>query len=156
MELVTYSDNLNLGVAKSFMEVQNATKILVIEGDQANFQVRKCIAQALGLLPTINLLHAKDVVEGLKIIEQTKLDAIIYSEEDLFDREFLLESLGTTHPPLVLQTEDSEFFKTKQTLEQNIMYVPIYDTLEGMHQVLMLAASLGKRVGSSTRTQEVH
>lgn len=138
------------------MEVHSSTRILVIEGDQANFQVRRCIAQALGLLPDLDLIYAPDVTEGLTIIEKTNLDAIIFSEEDLYERDLLLDSLGVEHPPLVLQTEDSEFFKTKQNLDQRIMYVPIYDTLEGMHQVLLLAATLGQKTSKDRSAQEVH
>lgn len=138
------------------MEVRNATKILVIEGDQTNFQVRKCIAQALGLLPQLDLIYAADVSEGLKMIENYRPDAIIFSEEDLYERDLLLENIGNEHPPIILQTEDSEFFKTKQSLEQDIMYVPVYDTLEGMHQVLVLAATMGKRTKTTQQTQAMH
>jgi hypothetical protein len=134
------------------MEVRISTKILIIEGDHANFQVRKCIAQALGLLPEVDLLYAPDVSEGLQMMEQKKPDAIIFSEEDSSERELLLDCLDDTHPPLVLQTEDCEYFKTKQNLDQKVMYVPVYDTLEGMHQVLILAASLGRKSRSAGKT----
>lgn len=139
------------------MEVNHTSNILVIENDQSNFQVRKCIAQALGLLSSIKLIHAKDVKTGLSMLEKNKFSAIIYSEEDCTEKDSLIQKLGDFHPPLVIQTEDSDYYKHKQSLDQNIMYVPIYDTLEGMHQVLILAATLGgKKTKETTEVLEFH
>ncbi|HMO18789.1 MAG TPA: hypothetical protein PKA63_11375 [Oligoflexia bacterium] len=131
------------------------TTILIIEDDQKNFEVRKCIAQALGLLNTVTLLYARDVSEALHSIDECRPDAIIYSENDTSEKAFLLENLGEKHPPLVCQTSDTEHFKQKQNMLQNIMYVPEYDTLEGMHQVLLLATSMGKRFNDSLSISEV-
>lgn len=133
-----------------------STKILVIEGDQTNFQVRKCIAQALGLNPTVELVYAHDVTEGLRLMDKLLPDAIIFSEDDILEKDFLLESIGHDHPPIVLQTEDPKYFKKKQSLEENIMYVPFYDTLEGMHQVIVLAAALGEKFDSGKRSRALH
>lgn len=137
-------------------EVQKTTKILVIEGDQMNFQVRKCIAQALGLQTSVELVHAPDVTEGLKMIDKINPDAIIFSEEDVLEKEFLLESVGHTHPPIILQTEDPSYFKKKQSIEENIMYVPFYDTLEGMHQIIVLAAALGEKFEGVKTSKALH
>ena len=136
------------------MEVNHTSNILVIENDQSNFQVRKCIAQALGLLSSIKLVYAKDVNTGLLMMGKNKFNAIIYSEEECTEKDILIKKLGNLHPPLVIQTEDSAFYKDKQSLDQNIMYVPIYDTLEGMHQVLILAATLGGRINKSVNQLE--
>lgn len=137
-------------------EVPKTTKILVIEGDQTNFQVRKCIAQALGLNPAIELVYAQDVTEGLRLIDKLSPDAIIFSEEDKLEKDFLLESVGNIHPPIIFQTEDPSHFKKKQSLEENIMYVPFYDTLEGMHQVIVLAAALGEKFESGKTSRALH
>lgn len=137
-------------------EVNKTTKILVIEGDQTNFQVRKCIAQALGLNPTVELVYAQDVTEGLKIMDKLSPDAIIFSEEDTLEKDFLLESVGNIHPPIIMQTEDPNYYKKKQSLEDNIMYVPFYDTLEGMHQVIVLAAALGEKFEGKKTSRALH
>lgn len=137
-------------------EACSSTKILVIEEDQTNFQVRHCIAQALGLTNSIDLIYAYDVSEALRIMEKSSPDVILFSEEDLIEKEMLLDFLGEKHPPLILQTEDDAHFSHKQKTDQKIMYVPVYDTLEGMHQVLMLAASMGQRCKVGSLSQEVH
>jgi len=136
--------------------VNKTTKILVIEGDQTNFQVRKCIAQALGLNPSVELFHAQDVTEGLSFIDKMDPDAIIFSEDDTQEKEFLLESIGHSHAPLIMQTEDPKYFEKKQSIEENVMYVPFYDTLEGMHQVIILAAALGEKFEGKKSSRAVH
>lgn len=137
-------------------EVSKTTKILVIEGDQTSFQVRKCIAQALGLNTSVELVHASDVSEGLKIMDKIHPDAIIFSENDKLEKEFLLDSVGNIHPPIILQTEDASYFNKKQSIEDNVMYVPFYDTLEGMHQIIVLAAALGEKFEGARTSKSLH
>lgn len=137
-------------------EVRKSTRILVIDADQTNFQVRHCIAQALGLLNSIELIHTSDISEGVNIINSKGTDVIIYSEESLTEKKRLLDSLSLDHPPLVLETSDVNHFKKKQNLNQNIMYVPIYDNLEGMHQVLLLAVSLAEKFTTKHSSAEMH
>jgi len=137
-------------------EVRKSTRILVIDADQTNFQVRHCIAQALGLLNSIELIHTSDVSEGVNIINTKGTDAIIFSEESITEKKRLLDSLSLDHPPLVLETSDVNHFKQKQNLNQNIMYVPVYDTLEGMHHVLLLAVSLAEKFTTKQHFSELH
>jgi hypothetical protein len=121
------------------------TKILVIDNDYTSFQVHECIAKALGTLKHVEMVHAADVTEALRVMDKVNPDAILVSEEDSDEQSLLLDSVGTLHPPILLQTNNKVHFDKKQSLEQDVMYVPFYDTLEGIHQLITLLVAMGEK-----------
>ncbi len=127
------------------VELKQNTKILVIDNDYASFQVNECIAKALGTLDHIEMIHSNDVTEALRLMEKIHPDAILVSDENKDEQSLLLDSIGAFHPPILLQTTDTVHFEKKQTLEQDVMYVPFYDTLEGIHQLIMLLVAMGEK-----------
>ncbi len=137
-------------------EAKNTTKILIIDNDQTSFQVQECVAKALGTLKNIELIHAADVTEALSMIDKQIPDAILCSDEDHGEKSLLLDAVGRSHPPILFQTADKNHFKKKQSLEQDIMYVPQYETLEGIHQLLTLAAAMGEKHMGIRTTRAIH
>jgi hypothetical protein len=91
------------------------------------------------------MVHAADVTEALRVMDKVNPDAILVSEEDSDEQSLLLDSVGTLHPPILLQTNNKVHFDKKQSLEQDVMYVPFYDTLEGIHQLITLLVAMGEK-----------
>jgi len=135
---------------------KQSTKILVIDNDYTSFQVNECIAKALGSMKHVEMVHASDVTEALRVMEKMIPDAILVSEEDGDEQSLLLDSIGTSHPPILLQTTNSVHFEKKQSLEQDVMYVPFYDTLEGIHQLITLLVAIGEKHCGKRPNRAVH
>jgi len=137
-------------------EFKQHTKILVIDHDYTSFQVHECIAKALGTLKHVELVHAADVTEALRVMDRVNPDAILVSEEDGDEQSLLLDSVGAMHPPILLQTNDKGHFDKKQSLEQDVMYVPFYDTLEGIHQLITLLVAIGEKHHGKRPNRALH
>ena len=132
------------------------TKILFIDQNEASFQVQRCVAKALSSLPPVQLYHAHDATEALAMIDKLSPDVIIIDEEDLDENELLIDSLGPQHPPIVLQTEENITSPSQFTLNQKITRIPRSESLEGIHQTLLLAAALGVRQHCSRAAVDLH
>ena len=116
-------------------------KILYIDNDEVSFQLRKCMAQALNKLPPVELYHAADATEALLMLEDLEPDVIIIDTEVEEERLLFMDSLVGAHPPVVLQTE-GQTEVSPATLDGSITYIPKDETLEGIHQTLMIAATV--------------
>ncbi len=124
-----------------------------MDNDETSFQVGQCIAKVVSHLPPLELFHANDATEGLQLLENVKPDIIVLDSEFSEESELFAESLASNHPPILLQTEGPSKKNILGALQ--VTPVPRCDSLEGLHQVLTLAASLaGKNNGS--RPDSVH
>jgi DNA-binding NarL/FixJ family response regulator len=119
------------------------TKILVIDEDESSFQIRQCIAKALHGLPPVEMYHAHDATEALAMIERLCPHVILVDYDQPEERELFIDSLSSQHPPIVLETE-GEFTSVQDfSVSQEITYIPRSESLEEMHQELLLVAALG-------------
>ena len=135
----------------------NPTKILVIDSDEAAFQVRQCVAKALAGLPPLELFHARDATEALAMMERLSPDVVILDDAEAEERELFMDSLSLNHPPIVLQTDDPEEIGTPAqfTIDKQVTYIPRNESLEGIHQTLLLAAAIGVKF-TGKHTDAVH
>ena len=118
------------------------TKILFIDADEISFQIRKCIAKALAALPEVELFQAHDANEGLQMIESVRPDVVVFDHEELEEQQLFIDSLTPEHPPVVLQTNTT----LDKTLHQKqVTCIPKSDSLDGIHQALLIAAAIGSR-----------
>lgn len=130
------------------------TKILFIDSDEAAFQIRQCVAQALSDLPPVELYHARDATEALAIMEKLQPDVVVLDEEEQGEKELFLDSLSINHPPIVMQVDEAEQAATKP--QQEVTYVVRNESLEGIHETLMVAASLGVQFTGERALKVVH
>jgi chemotaxis response regulator CheB len=118
------------------------TKILFIDDDEMSFQIRKCIAKALAALPDVELFQAHDATEGLQMIDNVKPDVVVIDHEEIEEQELFIESLSSNHPPIVLQTQTG---RSEKTAAKKITCIPKSDSLEGIHQTLLIAAAIAEK-----------
>lgn len=126
---------------------QQPTKILFIDGDEISFQFQKCMAQIIQGLPTLELFFAADATEGLAMLDSLSPDVIILEHEDLHEQQLFLDSLSALHPPVLVQSDEKNKKGSRNLSSVNLLSlvntIPRSDTLEGIHQKLILAARLG-------------
>lgn len=121
-------------------EVQ-VTKILFIDNDEITFQFRKCMAMALCQLPPVELYHASDATEGLSLLEDLKPHVVILDDESPEECTLFLENLSKEHPHIIVQSDNfAESSSRKCAFEVTV--IERNDTLEGIHNTLLKAASL--------------
>lgn len=132
---------------------ERATKILFLDNDEHSFAIRQCIARALVDLPPVELFHASDATEALSMLEELTPDVIVLDEEVQEECDLLLDSLGSSHPPIVLQTEKN--IKNTPALGAEITYLQKSESLEGMHKTLVLATSIGSKKGRNLATKGI-
>lgn len=126
---------------------QQPTKVLFIDNDEVSFQFQKCMAQIIEGLPTLELFFAGDATEGLAMLDSLHPDVIILEHEDEREQQLFLDSLSALHPPVLVQSGE-ENQKTSRNLSSvnllsQINKIPRSDSLEAIHQKLILAARLG-------------
>jgi chemotaxis response regulator CheB len=131
------------------------TKILVIDGDDASFQVRQCIAQALGSLP-IELMHARDATEALSLLERFCPDVIVIDDDEPGERDLFIDSLAFNHPPVVIETDNPNADVKTFSLEKQITEIPRGDSLEDIHKALLLVAAIGNKATATRVAEELH
>ena len=139
-----------------FDEEVPSTKILFIEHDEAAFQILQCIARALVSLPPIELFHARDASEALAMLEALDPDVIIIDGEETEEKELLIDSLSTDHPPIIIQTDDEQEESEVIELDKEITCVPRGESLEGIHQTLKVAAALGEKFTGTKLSRCLH
>jgi chemotaxis response regulator CheB len=131
-----------------------STKILFVESDGLAFQVRECIAKAIANLPSFEMIHAIDATEALSHIELSQPDVIVIDSEEAEECELLIDSLSAIHPPVIVQTNSASKAKGHDA-DLNITYLEKNDSLEGIHQTLLIASSLAEK-NSQKETNVIH
>lgn len=131
-----------------------STKILFVNTDEEAFQVSKCIAQVLAELPPVELFHASDATEALSVVEREGVDVVVLDNDLLDEKNLFIDGLVGNHPPILLQTEadNRNDLARRARKDKPITYIPKPETIDGIHQTLMLAAAIGiraKNVGAS-------
>ena len=121
------------------------TKILIINHDEACFQVQQCIAKALSNLPPVELYHARDATEALGLLDRLSPDVVVISDEEPDEGELFIDSLASNHPPILLQTETGVPAPKDFNIRGEITRIPKNESLEGLHHTLMLAVAIGSR-----------
>jgi hypothetical protein len=134
-----------------------ATKILVVDSDEASFQIRKCIASVSTVLPMIDLIYAHDASEALLLIDTHKPDVILFNSDDPLEVDLLLESLSYDHPPVVFQSDgDLQLPTCLAGDDENITFIPNDDTLEGIHDTLELVIAIGEKFAGHKPSASIH
>jgi DNA-binding NarL/FixJ family response regulator len=119
------------------------TKILIVDHDEASFQVQQCIAKALANLPPVELYHARDATEALSMLDRLSPDVVVMDDEEPEEKDLLIDSLVSGHPPILLQTDENLPTPQNFNLDGEITRIPKSESLEGIHQTLMLAVAIG-------------
>lgn len=134
------------------------TKILIVDGDDAAFEIRQCIAQTLKQLPPVELFHARDATEALNMLERLEPDVIVLDDAEFGECELFIDSLSGSHPPIVLCTEQNRSNQPKAAPaeHQEITYLPKSETLEEFHTALVTAATIGSRSHSTRSGKALH
>ena len=119
---------------------ENKTRVLVVDHDEASFQVRKCIASVSSGLGSLELIYARDASEALMIIDRKAPDVILFNaDENVEEFELLIENLEGEHPPIVLQ---GDFEQLKLPKEESIKRIPNDESIDAIHETLMLVSSI--------------
>ena len=119
---------------------ENKTRVLVVDHDEASFQVRKCIASVSSGLCSLELVYARDASEALMIIDRNVPDVILFNaDENVEEFELLIESLEGEHPPIVLQ---GDFEQLKLPKVESIKRIPNDESIDAIHETLMLVSSI--------------
>lgn len=126
------------------MREQEVTKILFLDHDETTFQFRKCMAKVLGALPPVELFHAADATEALQLMEQLQPDVIVLDDDNPAERDLFLDSLTGNHPPIVLEVEDEKDARHSRS-RARVTLVRKGETLEGIHQTLIVATNVATR-----------
>lgn len=128
-----------------------STKILFVESDGLAFQVRECIAKAIANLPAFEMIHANDATEALSYLELSRPDVIVIDSEESEECELLIDSLSALHPPVIIQTSSTSKSKGHDA-DLNITYLEKNESLEGIHQTLLIASSLAEKNNQKNTT----
>ncbi len=118
----------------------NKTRVLVVDHDEASFQVRKCIASVSSGLCSLELIYARDASEALMIIDRKTPDVILFNaDESVEEFELLIESLDSKHPPIVLQ---GDFDQLQLPKTESIKRIPNDESIDAIHETLMLVGAM--------------
>ena len=131
------------------------TKILFIDNDEASFQIRQCVARVLAELPPLEMFHARDASEGLALLDEHHPDVVVFDDELGSELKLFLDSLAKNHPPIVFCTETADQFD-KTRPEDDVTCIPKCESLEGLHQTLVVAASLASKAAEANHSRYVH
>lgn len=129
------------------------TKILIVDSDDAAFEIRQCIAQTLKELPPVELFHARDATEALNMLERLDPDVIVLDDAEPGECDLFIDSLTGAHPPIVMC---GEIVGPTTEQGQAITYLPKSETLEEFHTALVTAATIGLRSNSSKTGKALH
>ena len=130
------------------------TKILIVDSDDAAFEIRQCIAQTLKQLPPVELFHARDATEALNMLERLEPDVIVLDDAEPGESDLFIDSLSGSHPPIVLCGD--AVGGSSVEVDQEITYLPKSETLEEFHTALVTAATLGLRSHSNKSGKSLH
>lgn len=132
------------------------TKILIIDHDETSFQVQQCVARALSNLPPVELYHAHDATEALAMIDKLHPDVIMLDDEEREEKDLLIDSLGAIHPPVVLTTDENLPSPKQFNLNESVTRIPRSESLEDIHQTLLLVTAIGVKFTGTRVSPELH
>lgn len=133
------------------------TKILFVDSDETSFQVRQCMAKVLDSLPPIELFHARDATEALAMLEQLKPDVIVLDDDTPAERDLFMDSMTGSHPPIVVRSDNRASSPREFSLTKAVNYIPKNESLDGIHQTLVLVTAIGvKGFSGSKGSSAVH
>jgi chemotaxis response regulator CheB len=130
------------------------TKILFVDSDEISFQFRKCMAKVLSSLPPIELFHASDATEALGLLETLKPDVVVLDDELREENNLILDSIHNQHLPILMQS-DKKISKKNNSTGQ-ITHVSKDESIEGIHQTLLIATKLCMQSASIKEAQHLH
>lgn len=137
-------------------EQLRTTKILFVDNDETSFQVRQCMARVLDALPPVELFHARDATEALQLLDQLKPDVIVLDDETPAERDLFMDSMVGNHPPIVVRSETREILPKDFSLEKRITYIPKSESLDGIHQTLLLVTAIGVKATNAKVSGSIH
>lgn len=139
-------------------DLSRATKILFVDCDETSFEVRRCMAKVLQSLPPVELFHAHDATEALTMLDQIKPDVIVIDDEVPAEKDLFIDSLSSNHPPIVVRTESEENVPKPCdfTLDKPVTYIPKSESLDGIHQTLLLVSAIGVKACNSRSASGLH
>ncbi len=137
-------------------EQLRTTKILFVDNDETSFQVRQCMARVLDALPPVELFHARDATEALSLLDQLKPDVIVLDDDTPAERDLFMDSLVGIHPPIVLRSETREILPKDFSLEKRVTYIPKSESLDGIHQTLLLVTAIGIKATNAKVSGSIH
>ena len=120
---------------------QQVTRILFIDNDELSFEFRKCMARVISSLPPMELFHAHDATEALNMLESLHPDVVILDSDSHEENELFIDSLNGSHPPIVVLEDDPQL----KNAANDIRYLKKNDSIEGIHQTLLVASELGTK-----------
>ena len=123
---------------------QQITRILFIDNDELSFEFRKCMARVINSLPPMELFHAHDATEALNMLESLHPDVVILDSDSREENSLFLDSLVGAHPPIVVLEDEVEKVTTRAD-DGDIRYLKKNDSIEGIHQTLLVASELGSK-----------
>ena len=132
------------------------TKILFVDSDETSFQVRQCMARVLDSLPPIELFHARDATEALQMLEQLKPDVIVLDDDTPAERDLFMDSMSGGHPPIVVRSENRASSPKEFSLTKSVNYIPKNESLDGIHQTLILVTAIGVKATGAKSSSAVH
>lgn len=132
------------------------TKILFVDGDETSFQVRQCMAKVLDALPPVELFHARDATEALAMLDQLKPDVIVLDDETPAERDLFMDSLTGIHPPIVVRSDTRSTSPKEFSLGNSVNYIPKNESLDGIHQTLILVTAIGVKATGTKVSDAVH
>lgn len=132
------------------------TKILFVDNDETSFQVRQCMARVLDALPPVELFHARDATEALQLLEQLKPDVIVLDDDTPAERDLFMDSMVGNHPPIVVRSESREILPKDFSLEKRVTYIPKSESLDGIHQTLLLVTAIGVKATNAKVSGSIH
>lgn len=139
-----------------FVSDSMPTKILIIDHDELSFQIQQCIAKALAKIPPVELYHAKDATEALAMMDNLRPDVVLIDDEEPEERNLFIDSLSRNHPPVLIQTSENFTQAKNFTLQDEITRIPRSESLEGIHQTLMLAVAMGSKFTGCRISKAIH
>lgn len=140
----------------AYNENDKTTKILVVDNDETSFQVRKCIAKVLAALPPVELFHARDASEALALLDQLKPDVVMMDHENQAEKDLFFDSLTINHPPVMVCSDEDDQKQNTFSVDNPITYVKKSESLEDIHQSLMMATTLGAKSTTGKESKAVH
>lgn len=123
------------------MMTERKTRILFVDGDEISFQVRQCIARVLANIPPIELLHAHDGNEALRVMEKQSPDVIVFDEEMNDDFKMVLDYIPEGHVPVLVQSNE-EGLSEGEHKKGAVTAIRKNDSLDGLHYSLLVAIKL--------------
>lgn len=91
------------------------------------------------------------------MLDRLRPDVVVMDDEEPEEKDLLFDSLVTGHPPILLQTDENLPTVKDFNLNGEITRIPKSESLEGIHQTLMLAVAIGvKHTGNKTSSSMLH